>query len=92
LVIDEIGYLPIQKQEENLLSQLLAMCYGQHPTIITTNIVLSRWDELFQSPEIAAANLDRLVHHVKIFKITGNDRHILLPKNYNFKLPLTLQL
>ena len=34
------------------------------------NIVLSRW-ELFQSPEIAAAILDRLVHHVKVFKITG---------------------
>jgi len=40
-------------------------------TIVTTNIVLSRWGELFQSPEIATAILDRLVHHVKVFKITG---------------------
>ncbi len=66
-----IGYLPIQKQEANLLFQLLAMRYEHRSTIITTNIVLSRWGELFQSPEIAAAILDRLVHHVKVFKITG---------------------
>lgn len=46
------------------------MRYEQHSTIVTTNIALSRWGELFQSPEIAAAILDRLVHHVKVFKIT----------------------
>lgn len=65
------GYLPIQKQEADLFFQLLAMRYENRSTIITTNIVLSRWGELFQSPEIAAAILDRLVHHVKVFKITG---------------------
>ena len=71
LIIDEIGYLPIQKQEADLFFQLLAMQYEQKSTMITTNIVLSRWGELFQSPEIAAAILDRLVHHVKVFEITG---------------------
>lgn len=71
LIIDEIGYLPIQKLEGDLLFQLLTMRYEQKTTIITTNIVLSRWGELFQSSEIAAAILDRLVHHVKVFKITG---------------------
>ncbi|BBI26337.1 ATP-binding protein [Enterococcus faecium] len=71
LIIDEIGYLPIQKQDADLFFQLLAMRYEHRSTIITTNIVLSRWGELFQSPEIAAAILDRLVHHVKVFKITG---------------------
>lgn len=71
LIIDEIGYLPIKKQEADLFFQLLAMRYERSSTIVTTNIVLSRWGELFQSPEIAAAILDRLVHHVKVFKITG---------------------
>jgi len=67
----DAGFKPIQKQEADLFFQLLAMRYEHRSTIITTNIVLSRWGELFQSPEIAAAILDRLVHHVKVFKITG---------------------
>lgn len=71
LIIDEIGYLPIQKVEANLFFQLLTMRYEQKPTLITTNIISSRWGELFQNTEIAAAILDRLVHHVKAFKITG---------------------
>lgn len=71
LIIDEIGYLPIQKVEANLFFQLLTMRYEKKSTLITTNIILSRWGELFQNSEIAAAILDRLVHHVKVFKITG---------------------
>jgi DNA replication protein DnaC len=71
LIIDEIGYLPIQKAEADLFFQLMTMRYEKKSTIVTTNIVLSRWGELFQNSEIAAAILDRLVHHVKIFKITG---------------------
>lgn len=71
LIIDEIGYLPIQKIEADLFFQLMTMRYEKNSTVITTNIVLSRWGELFQNSEIAAAILDRLVHHVKVFKITG---------------------
>lgn len=71
LIIDEIGYLPIQKVEADLFFQLLTLRYEQKTTMVTSNITLSRWGELFQNTEIADAILDRLVHHVKIFKITG---------------------
>jgi DNA replication protein DnaC len=71
LIIDEIGYLPIQKVEADLFFQLLSLRYEQKTTMVTSNITLSRWGELFQNTEIAAAILDRLVHHAKIFKITG---------------------
>src|SRR5699024_5021405 len=71
LIIDEIGYLPIQKHEADLVFQLLNMRYETHSTIFTTNIALSGWGELFRSPETAAAILDRMVHHVKIYKIKG---------------------
>lgn len=47
LIIDEIGYLPIQKVEANLFFQLLTMRYEKKSTMITTNIILSRWGELF---------------------------------------------
>lgn len=71
LIIDEIGYFPIQKHEADLIFQLLNMRYETHSTIFTTNIALSGWGELFKSPETAAAILDRMVHHVKIYKIKG---------------------
>lgn len=71
LIIDEIGYLPIQKIEADLFFQLLTLRYEQKSTLVTSNIALSRWGELFQNTEITAAILDRLVHHAKIFKITG---------------------
>ena len=71
LIIDEIGYLPIDKIGANLFFQLIAMRYEKKSTIITTNIPLSKWGETFSDPTIAAAILDRLVHHSTIIKITG---------------------
>lgn len=71
LIIDEIGYLPIEGNDASLLFQLLNRRYELHSTIVTTNLALSGWAGLFKSPETAAAILDRLVHHSKIFKMTG---------------------
>lgn len=71
LIIDEIGYLPIDKIGANLFFQLIAMRYEKKSTIITTNIPLSKWGETFDDHTIAAAILDRLVHHSSIIKITG---------------------
>lgn len=71
LIIDEIGYLPIDDLGSDLFFQLIARRYEKKSTIITTNIPLSEWGETFSNPTIANAILDRLVHHSKIFKITG---------------------
>lgn len=71
LIIDEIGYLPIDKVGANLFFQLIAMRYEKKSTIVTTNIPLSKWGETFSDSTIAAAILDRLVHHSTIIKITG---------------------
>lgn len=71
LIIDEIGYLPIDKLGANLFFQLIAMRYEKRPTIITTNIPLSKWGETFSDATLASAILDRLVHHSVIIKITG---------------------
>lgn len=71
LIIDEIGYLPIDKTGANLFFQLIAQRYEKKSTIITTNIPLSKWGETFSDPIIANAILDRLVHHSTIIKITG---------------------
>lgn len=71
LIIDEIGYLPIDRIGANLFFQLIAMRYERKSTIITTNIPLSKWGETFSDNTIASAILDRLVHHSTIIKITG---------------------
>lgn len=71
LIIDEIGYLPIDKHGANLLFQLVARRYEKNSTIITTNQMFSKWGEVFSDPVIANALLDRLIHHSHIIKIKG---------------------
>lgn len=71
LIIDEIGYLPIDKQGANLFFQLIAKRYEKQSTIITTNQPFSKWGEVFSDSILANAILDRLLHHSEIIKITG---------------------
>ena len=71
LIIDEIGYLPIDREGGNLLFQLIAKRYEKKSTIITTNQSFSKWAEIFSSAIIANAILDRLVHYSHIIRITG---------------------
>ncbi len=71
LIIDEVGYLPIDSQGANLLFQLINKRYEKNSTIITTNKVFSKWGELFGDSMIANAILDRLIHHSHIINITG---------------------
>lgn len=71
LVIDEIGYLPISKEEANMFFQLINKRYEKNSTIITTNRELNKWHEIFGDAIIANAILDRLLHHSNIVKITG---------------------
>lgn len=71
LIIDEIGYLPIDDLGSDLFFQLIARRYEKKSTIVTTNIPLSKWGQTFSNPTIANAILDRLVHHSEIFRITG---------------------
>lgn len=72
LIIDEIGYLPVDKNGANLFFQLIAKRYEKSSTIITTNQSFSRWGELFSDSTLANAILDRLLHHSYVFNITGD--------------------
>lgn len=71
LIIDEIGYLPLDKQGANLFFQLIAKRYEKKSTIITTNKPFSKWGEVFNDNMLANAILDRLIHHSHIINITG---------------------
>ncbi len=71
LIIDEIGFLPLSKDDANMFFQLLSQRYEKKSVIITTNVPFSKWGETFNDPVIATAILDRLLHHSHIFQIDG---------------------
>lgn len=72
LIIDEIGYLPIGELEAKMFFQLIDKRYEKKSTIITSNINLSEWSEIFVDNMLASAILDRLVHHSSIVNILGS--------------------
>jgi len=71
LIIDEIGYLPVDKLGANLFFQLITKRYERNSTIITTNQPFSKWGDVFSDATLANAILDRLLHHSHIIKIIG---------------------
>lgn len=76
LIIDEIGYLPIEPSDSKLFFQLIDMRYEKRSTILTTNINFNNWDVIFHEPVIANAILDRVLHHAKVVSITGKSYRI----------------
>ena len=76
LVIDELGYLPIDKEDSNLFFQLIDMRYEKKSTILTTNINFSDWDSIFNDAIVANAILDRVLHHSKVITINGRSYRV----------------
>ena len=72
LIIDEVGYLPIDKEGANILFQLINKRYENSSTIITTNKPFSEWGEVFGDSVLASAILDRLLHHSHVINIVGS--------------------
>ena len=71
LIIDEIGYLPMDIQGANLFFQLIAKRYEKNTTIFTSNKAFSSWNEVFSDITIASAILDRILHHCQVISIKG---------------------
>jgi len=72
LIIDEIGYLPIDPEDAKLFFQLVDRRYEKKSTILTTNVNFKEWDEVFQETKIANAILDRILHHATVVSIVGD--------------------
>ena len=71
LIIDELGYLPIDKDDSKLFFQLIDLRYEKKSTIITTNINFNSWDDIFYDAVVANAILDRILHHSHVISISG---------------------
>jgi len=72
LIIDELGYMPITKEQANLLFQLVSIRYEKGSIILTSNYNFEDWGQIFQDNVVAAAIIDRIVHHARIFYINGS--------------------
>lgn len=72
LIIDEIGYLPMSREQANLFFQVIAARYEKGSLIVTSNLPFGQWDATFaQDATLTAALLDRLLHHARIVPIAG---------------------
>ena len=71
LIIDELGYMPVDTHRSNLFFQVVSRRYEKGAIILTTNKPFDRWGEMFGDDVIASAILDRLLHHSHIIAING---------------------
>lgn len=71
LIVDELGYLPFERRSAHLFFQLVARRYERGSMLITTNQAVTQWGHVFSDEVLAAAILDRLLHHSHTLVITG---------------------
>jgi DNA replication protein DnaC len=71
LIVDEIGYLPIDRHGANLFFQLVSRRYERGPLLLTSNQSFGSWGEVFGDRVIATAILDRILHHAITLNIRG---------------------
>jgi len=76
LIIDEIGYLPLDKEEANLLFQVISTRYEKGSIVITSNKSIVDWGEYLADSVLASALLDRLLHHSYVINIKGKSFRI----------------
>ena len=72
LIVDELGYLPLEPQAGHLFFQLISRRYEQGSVLISSNRPVEEWDEVFGDQVVAAAILDRLLHHSHVVTIRGD--------------------
>ena len=71
LVRDEVGYLPLGREEANLVFQMISKRYEKGAIVLTSNKAFSEWGSVFGDEVLATAILDRLLHHCEVIAING---------------------
>ncbi|MFC8064564.1 IS21-like element helper ATPase IstB [Streptomyces sp. NPDC057293] len=71
LVVDEVGYQPLERAEANLVLQVISKRYEKGSIILTSNKTFSEWGQVFGDEVLATAILDRLLHHCDVVSING---------------------
>jgi DNA replication protein DnaC len=76
LIIDEVGYLPMERDDANLLFQLISRRYEKGSILLTSNKPFREWGSIFKDEIVAAAILDRLLHHSTVVNIKGESYRV----------------
>ena len=71
IILDDLGYVQQDRQEMEVLFTFLAERYERRSVLISSNLVFSKWDQIFKDPMTTMAAIDRLVHHAMILEFTG---------------------
>ena len=85
LIIDEIGYLPLKKSQADHFFQVVAKRYEKGSIILTSNLNFGQWDQAFAGDSVlAAAMLDRLLHHSHVLALKGESYRLKAKKKAGF--------
>jgi DNA replication protein DnaC len=76
LIIDELGYIPFEREATDLLFQVISSRYERGSIGITTNLAFPNWTEIFPDAMAASAIVDRLIHHGVIFELSGESHRL----------------
>ena len=80
VIIDEIGYTPIEKREANLFFNLISELYEKPSLIVTSNKSFDAWAEMMGDTVMTTALLDRLLHHARVFTLNGESYRIKISR------------
>jgi len=76
IIIDEFGYVPLDITGARLLFQVISDCYEKRSLILTTNIEFSKWGTVLGDDKLAAATIDRIVHHGRLVEFNGTSKRM----------------
>ncbi|MBA3798896.1 MAG: ATP-binding protein, partial [Geodermatophilaceae bacterium] len=71
IIVDEVGYLPFEQDAANLFFQLVSSRYEHASLVLTSNLPFSGWGGVFGDQAVAAAMIDRIVHHADVLTLKG---------------------
>lgn len=88
LIIDELGYLPLEPDAAHLMFQLVSRRYEKGSVLVTSNLTTSEWGNIFGDPVVATAILDRLLHHSQVVSIRGDSYRLREKRKSGLLRPL----
>lgn len=80
LIIDDISYIPCNKEETDVLFTLLSARYEMRSVMITSNLPFANWDQIFKDKMTTAAAIDRLIHHASILELNAESYRVSMAK------------
>jgi len=75
-ILDDLGYVKQDREEMEVLFTFLAERYERRSVLLSSNLVFSKWDQIFKDPMTTMAAIDRLVHHAIILEFNGESMRV----------------